>query len=78
MPMCWTELPDGGEVGQLARVADEMQQGDQGVGLAAAVGQFELADRLVVLARQAQDHVLGQLAQVVGRVGQGEELRGVP
>ena len=70
------ELLDGGQVGQALRVLDEVEQGDQRVGLAAAVGQFQLADGLVVLAREAVDHVLGQLAEVVGREGQREELGG--
>ena len=44
------------------------------MGLAAAVGQFQLPHRLVVLAGQPQHHVPRQFAQVVGRVGQGEKL----
>ena len=48
------------EVGQRVRVLDQVQQGDQRVRLATAVGQFQLADGLVVLAREPVD--LGDLA----------------
>ncbi len=68
------ELVDGGQVGQVRRVADQVQQGDQRVRLAAAVGQLQLPHGLVVLAGEAVDDILGQFAEVVGREGQGEEL----
>ena len=51
-----------------------MPEGDQGVGLATAVSQLELAHGLVVPARQAEHHIADQPAQVVGREGEGEEL----
>ena len=46
------------------------------MGLATAVGQLKLADRLVALARQAVNHVLRQLAEVVRGIREGEELVG--
>ena len=71
------ELLDGRQVGQMLGIADQVIEGDQGVGLAAAVGQLQLAHGLVVLARQAQHHILGQLTQVEGGIGEGKELRRV-
>jgi hypothetical protein len=62
---------------QGARGSHHVQQGDQRVGFATAVGQFELAHGLVVLSRHPQHHVPHQAAQVVCREGQGEELRRV-
>ena len=77
MPMCWTNSCTAGKVGQAVGIVDQVVEGDQGVGLAAAVGELQLAHGLVVLARQAQHDVPGQLAQVVGGVGEGEELAGI-
>ena len=54
IPMCWMNSFTAGRSGRLRRVADQMPQRDQRVGLAAAVGQFELADGLVALAGQPQ------------------------
>ena len=68
------ELPHGREVGQRLGVPEQVVEGDQGVGLAAAVGQFELPYRLVALPREPSGDVLHQLAQGVGRIGEGEEL----
>ena len=54
-----------------------MPQRYQRVGLAAAVGQFELPHRLRVSSRETQHDVPGELAQREGRVGQGEEPGGI-
>jgi hypothetical protein len=59
---------------QVGGVVDEVKKGDEGVGFAAAVGQFELAHGFVVFACQAGDDIAGQFAQVVGGVGEGEEV----
>ncbi len=68
------EFLNGREVGQARRVANQVQERDERVSLAAAVGQFQLPDRLVVLAAEPVDHILRQLAKVVRRVRQGEKL----
>ena len=52
----------------------EVAERDQRVRLAAAVGQLQLPDGLVVLAGQAQYHVPDQAAQVVRRERQREEF----
>ena len=70
------ELLDGGHVRQVVRITQQMQQRDECVRLATTIGHLKLSDGLVVVARQPLDHILGQFAQVVGRVGQGEELGG--
>ena len=51
-----------------------MTQRDQCVGLAATVGQSQLADDPVVLACQPQHHIPHQLAQIVGGEGQRKEM----
>jgi hypothetical protein len=71
------ELGHGGELRQVGWIGHQMPKGDQGVGLAAAIGEFELAHGLVVPARHAQHYVPQQLSQVVRREGKGEELPGV-
>ena len=68
------ELPHRGEVGQRLRVPEQVVEGDQGMGLAAAVGQLELPYRLVALPRQPPGDVPRELPQRVGRVGEREEL----
>ena len=54
-----------------------MEKRDEGVSLAAAVGEFQLADGFLVLACQALHYILSHLAQVVGGIGEREELRRV-
>ena len=71
------ELPNGRQVGQALRVVRQMPQSDERVGLAAAVVDGKLAVRLVGLPGQPQADILDQLPEVVGRKGEGEELRGV-
>ncbi len=44
------------------------------MGLAAAVGHLQLADRLVAPSRQPSGHVTGQIAKREGGIGQGKEL----
>ena len=65
------------DLGERGRVAEQVVEGDEGVGLAAAVGQLELPHRLGAPAREPLRHVLDQFAQGVGGVGQGEEARRV-
>ena len=71
------ELPHRRQVRQPRRIAEQVVERDQGVGLAAAVGQFELPHRLVALPREPAGDVLHQLPQRVGRIGEGEEPRRV-
>ena len=61
-------------VRQRTGVAEEVVQRDQRVGLAAAVGEFQLPDRPVGLAGEAKCHVLDQLAERRRREGEVEEL----
>src|SRR5262249_26013379 len=68
------ELGDGRQVRQVVGVLDQVGEGDESVCLAATVGQFKLADCLVALAGEADDHVTGELPQVVRGVSEGEEL----
>ena len=68
------ELPHRGEIGQRLRVPEQVVEGDQGMGLAAAVSQLELPHRLVALPRQPPGDVPRELPQRVGRVGEREEL----
>ena len=63
--------------GQGGRVAEQVVEGDEGMGLAAAVGQLELPHRLGAPPGEPFRHVLDQLAQGGGGKGQGEEARGV-
>ena len=51
-----------------------MEQRDERVRLAAAVGELELAHGLLVLARQAADDVAGQVEERRRRVRQRKEL----
>jgi len=55
------ERVDRRQVGQVVRVLDEVIERDQCVRFAAAVGQLELADGLVVLVGEAQSHVAHQV-----------------
>ena len=71
------ELVHGGQIREMRRVGDQMPHCDQRMGLAASVGQFQLADGLVALAGEARDNVFGQFAQIEGRIGKGEEFAGV-
>ena len=68
------EFPDGWKVGQTVRVVDQVPQGDESVGLAAAVVYGELPVCLIGPASQAQANVLHQFPQVVRGVGEGKEL----
>ena len=72
------ELAYRRHVRQRLRFPEQVIQRDQRVRLAAAVGQFQLAHGLVALPVQPRRHVLDQLPQGVGRVGQREELLPVP
>ena len=74
---CACGTPPPPAVRQRGRVVHQVEQRDQRVRLAAAVGEIQLAHRLVALARQPPHHVPRQVAQVVGRVGQRKELRRV-
>ena len=47
------------------------------MGLAASVGELQLADGLIVPAGEAVGDILGELPDVVGWVCEGEELVGV-
>ena len=62
------------QVRQVGRVIHQMKQRDEGMRLAAAVGEIQLPHRLVALARQPPHHVPRQVAQVVGWVGEREEF----
>ena len=67
------ELPDRRQVGQRLWVSEQVVERDQRVGLAAAIGQLQLADRLVAPPVEAKGHVLHQFPQRVRRVGEREE-----
>ena len=69
------ELLDGAQVRKRGGIPEEVVERDQGVSLPAAVGQLELAHRLVARSRQPVRHVPDQPAQRVGGEGQREELR---
>ena len=71
------ELPHRRQVGKRRRIAEEVVEHDQGVGLPPAVGQFELPHRLVALPIESMRHVLDQLPERVRRKRQREELRRV-
>ena len=71
------ELLHRGQIRQCVRVAEQMMERDQRVRLPAAIGQLELPHRLVALPGEPCRHVLHQLAQRVGRIGQREEFRRV-
>ena len=58
----------------MGRVTHQMEQRDQGVRLAPAVGEFELANGFIMLACQPGDDVPGQLSQVKRGIGEREEL----
>ncbi len=73
----FTEFRHRRQLGQSLRVVHQVAHRDKRVRLAATVGQFELADSLVVLPGDPQRHVPHELPQVVGREGQGKELLGV-
>ena len=73
----FAKLADGREVGEGGGIVEEVVKSDEGVGLAAAIGHFKLADRLGALAGQARGDVLRQFAQRVRGIGEGEELGGV-
>ena len=55
----------------------EVVERDEGVGLAAAVGQLQLPYRLGAPAGESFRHVLHKLAQGVGGIREREESRGV-
>ena len=62
------------QVRQHRRIAEEVVEGDEGVGLAASVGELELAYRLVALPRKPRCDILHELPQRVGRIGEREEF----
>ena len=68
------KFPDRRKIRKHLRVVHQVSEGDERVGLAATIVDGELAIRLVALPRQADTDVLDQLAQIVGRVGEREEL----
>ena len=63
----------GREVRKFVRIVDEVPQGDQRVGLAAAIGQLQLPHCFVVLAGEPQNNVAHELAQIVGGKGKREK-----
>ena len=71
------KLPHRRQVRQRRRIAEQVVERDQRVRLAAAVGQFELAHRLVAVPGQPPGDVLHQFAQRVRRIGERKELLGV-
>ena len=73
-PTCSPELLDRRQIWQRRRVAEEVVEGDESMGLAAAVGELELAHRLVALSCEPRRDVLDELPQRVGRIGEREEL----
>ena len=62
---------------RLLGAVDEVVEREEGVGLAAAEGRLHFSDRRAVPAVQPGDDVSGQMRQVVGEVGVGEEPLGV-
>ena len=50
-----------------------MQQGDEGVGLAAAIGDLETQHWPAGLTGQAHQHIAGQLLHAIGGIGAVEE-----
>lgn len=54
---CLDEFVDCWKFRQFYRVVDQVTQGNEGVGFSAAIGEFELADRLVVFACYAEHHI---------------------
>ena len=62
------------QIRQCRRVAEEVVEGDEGMGLAAAVGELQLPHRLVALSREPRRDVLHELPQRKGRKGEREEL----
>ena len=71
------KLPHRRHVRQRRRFPEQVVEGDQRVGLAAAVGQLQLPHRLVTAPGKPPGNVLHQLPQGMGRVGQREEFLGV-
>ena len=72
-PHVLPELLHGLQAGQRGRVAEQVVERDEGVGLAAAVGELELPHRLGALPGESFRHVLDQLSQGGCRKGQGKE-----
>ena len=68
------ELANRSRVRQGIGRSEQVVQRNERVRLAAAVRQLQLAHGLVALPAQPRRHVLDQLPQGVGRVGQREEL----
>ena len=68
------ELPHRRQIGKRRRISKEVVERDQRVGLPPAVGEFELAHRLVAPPIKPVRHVLDQLPERVGRKRQREEL----
>ena len=68
------ELPHRRQIGKRRRISKEVVERDQRVGLPPAVGEFELAHRLVAPPVKPVRHVLDQLPERVGRKRQREEF----
>ncbi len=62
-------------VAQALALLGQVEEGDEGVCFAAAIGHLELLDRLTALPGQAQEDIPHQLLHPVGGVGAGEEHR---
>ena len=65
------------DLGQCGRIAKQVIERDEGVGLAAAVGQLQLPDRLGAPPGKSFRHVLDELAQGVGGKRERKESRRV-
>ena len=63
------ELIDGRKLWEPVGVAHQVEERNERVSLAPAVGQLELADRFLVFSSEAREDVLRQLPQVEGRIG---------
>ena len=68
-----SKLLDRRQRRQRLRLVHEMVERHQSMGLASAIGQFELADGLGVLAGEAKRHVAREVPQRNGGKGKGEE-----
>ena len=71
------ELPHRRQPGQRVRIVHQVPEGDERMSLAAPVVDRQLAVGPVASAGQAQDHLLDQLAQIVGGIGEREKFGGI-
>ena len=71
------ELLHSGDFRQCLRVLAQMDQGNEGMGLAAAERHVQLANRLFRLSRQPPHHIAGKVAEFGRGIGQREEFLGV-